>query len=171
MDEKRRLVQALNAGVTPEGQKLFMAISKTIGQQVTWEGSDILVFGDTLIMPPYRPENVRGNDERRMIYVKKLVESQWKDATPSAVAVVTTAPVAANPQTAMNNLNNMAASNGNTSNTSASSVSSVSSSSSVAAGSAATATTTTTTTSATNNNNNNNNSNNTPSSTSGASAN
>lgn len=84
MDEKRRLVLALTAGVTPEGQKLFMAISKTIGPQVTWQGMDICVFGDTFIAHPYRSENVRGCDDRRVQYVRKLVESQRKD-----VAVVT----------------------------------------------------------------------------------
>lgn len=87
MDEKRRLVLALTAGVTPEGQKLFMAISKTIGPQVTWQGMDILVFGDTFIRPPYRPENVSGGNERRVSYVKKLVESQWKDVTPPVTQV------------------------------------------------------------------------------------
>lgn len=81
-------MQALTAGVSPEGQKLFMAISKTIGRQVTWSGSDIVVFGDTVIMPPYRPENVRGSCERQLVYVKKLVESQWKD--------VASAPASAN---------------------------------------------------------------------------
>lgn len=84
VDEKRRLVLALTAGVTPEGQKLFMAISKTIGPQVTWQGMDICVFGDTFIAHPYRSENVRGCDDRRVQYVRKLVESQRKD-----VAVVT----------------------------------------------------------------------------------
>lgn len=84
VDEKRRLVLALTAGVTPEGQRLFMAISKTIGPQVTWQGSDICVFGDTFVTHPYRPENVRGSSDRRVIYVKKLVESQWKDVAPAA---------------------------------------------------------------------------------------
>lgn len=84
MDEKRRLVLARTAGVTPEGQKLFMAISKTIGPQVTWQGTDICVFGDTFVSHPYRSENVRGSSDRRVVYVKKLVESQWKDVAPVA---------------------------------------------------------------------------------------
>lgn len=113
VDEKRRLVLALTAGVTPEGQKLFMAISKTIGPQVTWQGSDICVFGDTFVTHPYRPENVRGSSDRRVVYVKKLVESQWKDVVQPPAP-----PTAAASATESSN-NSVVASNGaNTSNAS-----------------------------------------------------
>lgn len=37
VEEKKRLVSALTAGVSPEGQKLYMAITKTILDQVSFD--------------------------------------------------------------------------------------------------------------------------------------
>lgn len=64
---------ALAAGVSPDGQKLFIAISKTI-DQVTWSGPNIIVFNDVTISPPYKVDNVAGNpDSKQLTYVKKIV--------------------------------------------------------------------------------------------------
>ncbi|XP_011882124.1 PREDICTED: protein LSM12 homolog [Vollenhovia emeryi] len=79
IDEKRRLVMALQAGVSPEGQKLFIAISKTI-QDITWNGANIVVFNNVTIRPPYKVDNVHGNAESGAYrHVKKVVEKHIKD--------------------------------------------------------------------------------------------
>lgn len=73
IDEKKRLVMALQAGVSPEGQKLFIAISKTI-QDITWNGANIVVFDNVTIRPPYKADNVYGNTESGAYrHVKKVV--------------------------------------------------------------------------------------------------
>lgn len=43
MDEKRRLLQAMSANVTPEGRSLFIAINK-IFKEVRWRNSDIIIW-------------------------------------------------------------------------------------------------------------------------------
>ncbi|XP_012270000.1 protein LSM12 homolog A-like [Orussus abietinus] len=79
IEEKRRLVKSLQAGVSPEGQKLFIAISKTI-QNIAWNGQNIVVFNDVTIKPPYKLDNVHG-DENTPAYkhVRKVVEKHIKD--------------------------------------------------------------------------------------------
>jgi len=87
IEQKKILVSALQSGVSPEGQKLYMAISKTISNQVNWNGPNIVVFNDVTITPPYKLENVTGSPEsRQLAYVKKMVEKFMKDqaASPSA---------------------------------------------------------------------------------------
>lgn len=80
VDQKKRLCSALAAGVSPEGQRLYMAISKTINNEVTWNGSNIVVFTDVTITPPYQVENVGGNpDSRQLTYVRKIVEKFVRD--------------------------------------------------------------------------------------------
>ncbi|XP_020292681.1 protein LSM12 homolog [Pseudomyrmex gracilis] len=79
IEEKKRLVKALQAGVSPEGQKLFIAISKTI-QDITWNGANIVVFDNVTIIPPYKVDNVHGNTESGAYrHVKKVVEKHIKD--------------------------------------------------------------------------------------------
>lgn len=43
VDEKRRLLQAMSANVTPEGRSLFIAINK-IFKEVRWRHSDIIIW-------------------------------------------------------------------------------------------------------------------------------
>jgi hypothetical protein len=79
IDKKQKLVAALRAGVSPEGQRLFVAINKTI-DEVSWHGEDIMVMKNVKITPPYKPENVRGNmDSKALIHVRKIVEKHLKD--------------------------------------------------------------------------------------------
>lgn len=69
---------ALQAGVSPEGQKLFIAISKTI-QDITWNGANIVVFNNVTIRPPYKVDNVHGNVESGAYrHVKKVVRIQCR---------------------------------------------------------------------------------------------
>jgi len=64
---------ALQAGVSPEGQKLFIAISKTI-QDIMWNGANIVVFNSVTIRPPYKVDNVHGPETSGAYrHVKKVV--------------------------------------------------------------------------------------------------
>lgn len=69
---------ALQAGVSPEGQKLFSTISKTI-PEITWNGVNIVVFDNVTIRPPYKVDNVHGNIESGAYkHVKKVVSDLKK---------------------------------------------------------------------------------------------
>lgn len=72
VEEKRRMVRALQPGVSPEGQKLFIAIAKTINN-ITWSGQDIVVWDSITIEPPYKLDNVRGHEDKAYTHVKKVV--------------------------------------------------------------------------------------------------
>ncbi|XP_055542343.1 LSM12 homolog A-like [Wyeomyia smithii] len=93
VERKKRQVSALAAGVSQEGQKLFLAIARTINQ-VSWSGPNIVVFQDVTITPPYAVENVNGSpDSRQLKYVKKIVEKHLNDqasANMSSTAVSAT---------------------------------------------------------------------------------
>lgn len=81
MEEKRRLLTAMSANVSPEGQRLFIAIAKMI-QEVRWQNSDIVVFDQAVIIsPPYQLENIRGNTtSQEYSYIRKVVEKHMKDS-------------------------------------------------------------------------------------------
>ncbi|GLG96307.1 hypothetical protein R5R35_012284 [Gryllus longicercus] len=87
VEEKRRLVTSLAAGVSPEGQRLFLAISRTISE-VAWQGHNIVVFDQVTITPPYKLENIKGNTESKaFMHIRKVVEKHQKDqAAADAVA-------------------------------------------------------------------------------------
>lgn len=98
----------MSAGVSPEGQKIFLAISKVINEvsvqynpsfefsssyvftynfvyfvQVAWMGTNIVVFNDVTIRPPYRLENVCGHQgSKQLNYVRKIVERSTKPVNP-----------------------------------------------------------------------------------------
>lgn len=53
--------------------------------QVTWMGTNIVVFSDVIIRPPYRLENVSGHQgSKQLNYVKKMVERLTKDRPVSS---------------------------------------------------------------------------------------
>lgn len=83
VEQKKRQVSALAAGVSQEGQNLFLAIARTINQ-VSWSGPNIVVFQDVTITPPYKVDNVVGSpDSRQLTYVKKIVEKHVNDQAAS----------------------------------------------------------------------------------------
>jgi len=91
-DKKQKLVTALRDGVSPEGQRLFVAINKTI-DEISWNGEDIVVMKNVRITPPYKPENVRGNmDSKALIHVRKIVEKHMKDRESSSPGSVGPCP-------------------------------------------------------------------------------
>ena len=89
--------------VSPEGQKLFLAISKTLVfhqekclynnkfcffnfvkillfffriKEVCWQGNNILVFSHIQITPPYKSENVtslNGDQGQALKHIRKVV--------------------------------------------------------------------------------------------------
>ncbi|VEN46823.1 unnamed protein product [Callosobruchus maculatus] len=80
VDEKKRMLQAISANVSSEGQSLFIAIAKTISE-VRWSNSEIVVWNqEVIISPPYQLENIQGNsNSKEYIYIKKVVEKHMKD--------------------------------------------------------------------------------------------
>ncbi|XP_015115888.1 protein LSM12 homolog A [Diachasma alloeum] len=85
IEEKKRMVKALQAGVSPEGQKLFIAIAKTL-QDITWSGQNIVVWDDVTIVPPYKVDNVHGNAESKSyLHVRKVVEKHMKDQAAAEI--------------------------------------------------------------------------------------
>ncbi|XP_050315749.1 LSM12 homolog A-like [Anthonomus grandis grandis] len=81
VEEKKRMIQAISANVSTEGQTLFIALSKMIVGQVRWRNSDISVWNqEVTISPPYQLANVRGNaNSREFKYILKLVEKHLQD--------------------------------------------------------------------------------------------
>jgi hypothetical protein len=75
---KRARIRALSADVAPEGRTLFLAIIKTI-QEVEWEGDKIVVLKEVYIAPPYKVENVSGENDASLRLVKKIVEKHLND--------------------------------------------------------------------------------------------
>ena len=58
INKKKKLVAALKAGVSPEGQRLFAAINKTL-DEVTWDKEEIVVMRKVRITPPYTAQCVK----------------------------------------------------------------------------------------------------------------
>ncbi|KAK2720339.1 protein LSM12-like [Artemia franciscana] len=78
-EKKKFFVQALSAGVSPDGQGVFSALRKTI-DEVSWEGVNIIVQKEVKIVPPYTSSSVVGNpDSKAYIHVKKIIEKHFKD--------------------------------------------------------------------------------------------
>ncbi|KAF7993202.1 hypothetical protein HCN44_006262 [Aphidius gifuensis] len=86
IEEKKRMVKAIQAGVSPDGQKLFIAIAKTI-QEITWSGQNIVVLNTVTIVPPYKVDNIQGNIESKpYLHIKKVVEKHLKDTAVAAAS-------------------------------------------------------------------------------------
>ena len=81
-DKKRKLVAALKAGVSPEGQRLFVAINKTL-DEISWDKEDIVVMRNVRISPPYTVDCVRG-DTAAVNHVRKIVEKHQKEREAGA---------------------------------------------------------------------------------------
>jgi len=79
VEKKKRLITAFKAGISPEGQRLFQAINKTL-DEVSWNGEKIVVLREVTIDPPYRPENIRCKEDNKALnHVRKIVEKHISD--------------------------------------------------------------------------------------------
>ncbi|KAI5712104.1 hypothetical protein M8J76_004354 [Diaphorina citri] len=113
IEEKKRLVSALAAGVSPEGQQLFFSITKTM-PEVSWEGKNIVIMNEVTITPPYKADNVKGqSDSKAFIHVRKMVEKHLKDIQSSAISTTNSN----NGDSVAQHNNNISVSSNNSSNT------------------------------------------------------
>lgn len=79
LERKKRLVMGFRSGISPEGQKLFQAIAKTM-DDITWHGKNIVVMKEVTITPPYQSDSVKGNqDSKALKHVRKIVEKHIND--------------------------------------------------------------------------------------------
>ena len=72
-------------GVSEDGLRLFITLSKTLGRDVTWRGKDICVNQCVLIKTPYRAEQCTvvsesARNDKTVAYVQQLVNKHWTDA-------------------------------------------------------------------------------------------
>jgi len=82
---ERRRRSVCSATVSSEGQRIFVAIRKTI-DDVCWEGDKIVVFGRAVVQPPYRCEDVQikinlgcteSDAENTAQHVRKIIDKFW----------------------------------------------------------------------------------------------
>lgn len=93
IEKKKKLITAFKVGISPEGQKLFQTINKTL-DDVNWNGDKILVMNKIVIEPPYRAESVRvkpglKEDEstvKNLNHIRKIVEKHMTEMEPSKTA-------------------------------------------------------------------------------------
>ena len=83
--ERKAIHKAFTEGVSEEGLRLFLTLSKTLGRDVSWRGKDIFVNQVVLIRHPYRSENCAAQNEntrndKTIAYVQQLVNKHWADA-------------------------------------------------------------------------------------------
>jgi len=86
LEKKKRLVKAFKKGITPEGQRVFHAISKTL-EDIDWSGDNIKVMGHVTVTPPYKPDDVRGvSDSKAVMHVRKIIEKHLEDCKRAVAA-------------------------------------------------------------------------------------
>jgi len=91
VDEKRRQVNYIGIGVTPEAQKLFNTITKTISE-VRWDKQNIIIMNEVTITPPYTVEDCRGKDgsSKALQHVKKIVDKYIRETESRESSVSST---------------------------------------------------------------------------------
>jgi len=100
-ERKMKLITAFKAGISPDGQKLYQQINKTL-DEVMWQNDKILVMNKVIIEPPYRLEHVRikqGIKEddstlKNLNHIRKIVErfSESENTKPIAGGSSSTTP-------------------------------------------------------------------------------
>ncbi|KAK3108098.1 hypothetical protein FSP39_001151 [Pinctada imbricata] len=76
LEEKRQKASHVGVGVTPEGQRVFNSIVKTLSE-VKWDGKNIIVMDEVTICPPYGVEDCKTKREgsQALSHVRKIVSS------------------------------------------------------------------------------------------------
>ncbi|CAK9295238.1 unnamed protein product [Gordionus sp. m RMFG-2023] len=70
-NKDKHILKNVTKDVTPIGKSLFVEISKTL--KVSWNGAEIRVMDDVVILPPYQLDNCSGG-ETVLLHVKKILE-------------------------------------------------------------------------------------------------
>jgi len=102
IERKKKLITAFKAGISPEGQKLFQYINKTL-DDVMWQGDKIQVMNKVVIEPPYKVENVKlrqglkedDSTVKNLNHVRKIVEKHLgdQDGTKSNASPLVSSPM------------------------------------------------------------------------------
>jgi len=85
VDERRRLTEAFNAGISSDGIKLWMTLNKSLRDLgVVWEAENIVIDNSIRVEPPYKSDNCfsvknRGSPDGSVKQIKKLVDKFWSD--------------------------------------------------------------------------------------------
>jgi len=85
VDERKRLVDAFNSGVDPDGIKLWLTLNKSLRDLgVVWEADSIIIDNSVRIVPPYKVDNclavkARGSPDGSVKQIKRLVDKYWAD--------------------------------------------------------------------------------------------
>lgn len=96
INERFRLVEAVENGVSQDGISLYKSISKTYSEMGWKDKVKIEVMNSVVISPPYKEMDCRASsnskaDERAVIYVKSLVGKFWDDNSKQKSATTTSA--------------------------------------------------------------------------------
>lgn len=67
----REAAARIGVSVTPEAQKIFDALSKTL--PCVWRGEQILVMNEVLIVPPYKVESCSGENASTLARIRVVV--------------------------------------------------------------------------------------------------
>ncbi|XP_077978566.1 protein LSM12-like [Glandiceps talaboti] len=77
VEAKRQAVFSVGVDVTPEAQKLFNTIQKTL--KCKWQEKNIIVIDEVTIVPPYGPDNCKSKDAQALGHVKKIIEKHIRE--------------------------------------------------------------------------------------------
>lgn len=87
--ERVGIRNAFKSGVSEHGLKLYLMLSKMLGNQVSWSDRNIQVEPSTTITPPYKPENCtpRANADHNIKttnYVQMQVTRYWSEQSTAS---------------------------------------------------------------------------------------
>jgi len=114
IDERRKLAEAFNSGISADGVKLYLSLTKTFDVTVSWDSDNIIVANSVKIYPPYRVDNcisikhTASPQQQQQLpealkFSKKLVEKYWNDKQKQNVSTKTSNSVSTNDKPQFNN--------------------------------------------------------------------
>lgn len=87
LEKKQRMIDAINANVSEEGRDLFAYICKTL-DDVTWNGTSIVVLNDVTVTDPYTPDCVtsRTGNKQALQHITKIMEKFTRDRSSNSTS-------------------------------------------------------------------------------------